>query len=109
YGGGGLPFASEVLQLWGGELRQSAIQTPAPPVVVSDDGSGAHEYAIVAVGVQGLRTASSVAAKAGGLATLHWDSVVGADAYIVVRDGKDLGGPMRIEGSQKQWTDSTPS
>ena len=52
YGGGGLPYPSEVLQLWGGEILQAAISTPAAPTVVKDDGSGAHQYAIIAVGVQ---------------------------------------------------------
>lgn len=105
YGGGGLPYPSEVLQLWGGELRQADIQTPAPPTVLSDDGSGVHQYAIIAVGVQGRRTAVSRATRAGGLAKLRWDSVNGADAYVVVRDGKEIAGPLRIEGSQKEWTD----
>jgi hypothetical protein len=26
-------------------------------------------------------------------------------AYLVLRDGKELTGPMRIEGARKQWTD----
>jgi hypothetical protein len=42
---------------------------------------------------------------ADGRAALVWDSVTGADSYIVVRDGQP-GRPLRIEGSQKQWTDS---
>ena len=106
YGGGGLPYPKEVLQLWGGELRQATIATPAAPTVVSDDGSGEHQYAIIAVGVQGRRTAASRATKAKGLARLQWDSVDGADAYVVVRDGKEITGPLRIEGSQKEWTDT---
>ena len=105
YGGGGLPPPGEVLQLWGGEMRKADIAVPRPPIVLKDDGSGAREYAIIAVGVQGRRTAASRHAKAGGLATLRWDSVIGADAYIVVRDGKEITGPMRIEGSKKEWTD----
>lgn len=105
YGGGGLPYPAEVLQIWGGKLQQAAIPVPSAPVVLKDDGSGEHAYAIVAVGVQGLRTASSKPTKAAGLATLRWDSVAGGDAYIVLRDGKEIAGPLRIEGSQKQWTD----
>jgi len=105
YGGGGLPYPSEVLQLWGGEMRQATIRTPAAPTVVSDNGSGERQYAIIAVGVQGRRTAASPAVKAGGLARLRWDSVPGADAYVVVRDGKEIAGPLRLEGSQKEWTD----
>lgn len=107
YGGGGLPFPTEVLQLWGGELKQAAIVNPAAPTVVSHDGSGERRYAIVAVGVQGRRTAASPIARAGGLARLRWDSVPGADAYVVLRDGKAIAGPMRIEGSQKEWTDKS--
>jgi hypothetical protein len=31
--------------------------------------------------------------------------VDGADAYVVMRDGKEITGPLRIEGSQKEWAD----
>ena len=75
--------------------------------MLNDDGSGEHQYAIIAVGVQGRRTTASRATKAGGLARLCWDSVNGGDAYIVVRDGKEIAGPLRIEGAQKEWTDKT--
>jgi hypothetical protein len=105
YGGGGLPFASEVLHLWGGEIRQSAVPIPEAPRVLADDASGEHRYALVAVGPQGSRSAASPAAKAAGRAKLRWDSVAGADAYIVVRDGKEITAPLRIEGSNKEWTD----
>lgn len=105
YGGGGLPYASEVLQLWGGEMQQAAIPRPAAPTVVKDDASGSHEYALIALGPQGRRSAASPAGKAGGLATMQWDSVDGADAYLVLRDGKEHAGPLRIEGARKEWTD----
>jgi len=105
YGGGGLPYPSEVLQLWGGEVRRADVAVPRPPTVVRDDGSGEHRYAIIAVGPQGRRTAASGAAIAGGLATLRWDSVPGADAFVVIRDGKEVAGSLRIEGSHKEWTD----
>jgi hypothetical protein len=105
YGGGGLPYPKEVLQLWGGEMRQAPMSTPASPKVLSDDGSGEHHYAIQAVGVQGHRSPLSQPVRAGGLAKLRWDSVVGADAYVVVRDSKEITGPIRIEGANKEWTD----
>ena len=105
FGGGGLPSPGEVLHLWGGTLRQEAIQTPDPPVVISDDGSGSHEYAIIGVGPQGSRTEASSATPAAGLATLAWGSVPGADSYVILRDGEEIAGPLRIEGSQKRWTD----
>jgi len=105
YGGGGLPYPSEVLQLWGGEMTKAAVPTPTAPRILSDDGSGPHEYAIIAVAPQGHRTAVSAATKAKGLAKLRWDSVPGGDSYVVVRDGKEIAGPLRIEGSQKVWTD----
>jgi len=108
YGGGGLPEPKDVLELWGGELRQNGIRTPDAPRVVSDDASGEHQYAIIGVGPQGQQTEISRTARANGRAQLRWDSVPGADAYLVVRDGKRVGGPLRIEGSRKQWTDNTP-
>jgi hypothetical protein len=107
YGGGGLPYPSEVLQLWGGTIQQAAIPTPGAPAVVRDDGSRAHQYAIVAVGAQGHRTKASSFSRSKGLATLRWDSVPGADSYLIVRAGKDHAGPLRIEGSRKEWTDGT--
>ena len=43
--------------------------------------------------------------RARGLARLRWDSVAGADAYIVVRDDREITAPLRIEGSRKEWQD----
>src|SRR5262249_57759906 len=94
----------EVLKRGGGEVRQKDL-LPVAPIVVSDDGSGNHESAIIAVGPQGRRTQVSNAVKSSGLARLKWDSVNGADAYVVVRDGKEISGPLRIEGSNKEWKD----
>jgi hypothetical protein len=105
YGGGGLPYPSEVLQLWGGAMAPSALPTPEPPRVVTDDGSGEQSYSLVAVGPQGKRSAPSKAVRAGGLATLRWDSVPGGDAYVVLRNGQEVSGLLRIEGSEKRWTD----
>ncbi len=106
FGGGGLPFPSDVLQLWGGELTRAQIPVPSAPAIVKHDGSGTHHYAIIAVGVQGNRTAASRTVESQGLATLRWDSVPGGDAYVILRDGKEIAGPLRIEGSQKEWTDT---
>jgi hypothetical protein len=86
-------------------VKTTPLPVPAPPAIVGHDNSGAHEYALVAVGVQGQRSAASRIAKSGGLARLQWDSVPGADSYIVLRDGKEIPGLLRIEGSQKNWTD----
>jgi hypothetical protein len=108
FGGEGLPYPSEVLQLWGGELRQAAIPTPSAPTVVKDDGSGEHQYRLIAVGPQGRRSAVSRPIKAGGLAKLRWDRVPGADEYLILRDGHEVAGPLRIEGQQKEWTDRAP-
>lgn len=105
FGGGGLPFPTEVLQLWGGKLQQSPVSVPTAPEVVRDDGSGVRQYALVAIGPQGERSAASPPAKARGRASLEWDSAVGADSYIVLCDGKEVAGPLRIEGSRKQWSD----
>lgn len=105
FGGGGLPYPQEVLEIWGGKLRESSVAVPAAPVVVKDDGTGEHRYSLIAVGPQGQRTAVSPSVRASGFATLRWDSVPGADAYVILRDGREAAGPLRREGSQKEWTD----
>lgn len=107
FGGGGLPFPADVLQLVGGDVHRIELGMPSAPRVTKDDGSSKHLYAIVAVGVQGHRSAPSPAVEARGIASLAWDSVVGADAYIVLRDGREIAGPLRIEGSEKLWTDTS--
>ncbi len=105
FGGGGLPYPNEVLQLWGGSLRQESLPIPGPPSVVGDDKSGERRYALIAVGAQGRRSQPSRDQKASGYARLVWDSVPGADAYIILRDGREIAGPLRIEGSRKEWVD----
>src|SRR4051794_7366704 len=44
FGGGGLPYPSEVLQLWGGEMRREALAGPAGPVGAGGGGSGGHGF-----------------------------------------------------------------
>ena len=105
YGGGGLPYPGEVLELWGGSMRRHAVATPDAPMIVAHDGSGERRYALIAVGPQGSRSAMSKDVRAGGLAKIEWDSAPGADAYIVMRDGREIA-TLRIEGSRKVWTDS---
>lgn len=105
YGGGGLPYPAHVLELWGGGMQAHPITVPDAPIIVSDDGSAAHRYAIAAVGPEGQQSAVSAATEAGGLATLRWDSVPGADAYLIIRDDVVRAGPLRIEGAQKIWSD----
>ncbi len=108
YGGGGLPYPNEVLQLWGGGMTEHSLPTPDRPRVLRDDRSGRHTYAIIAVGPQGQRSLPSDAVETAGLAELAWDSVIGADAYIVLRDDRIITRPLRIEGSAKHWTDHVP-
>jgi hypothetical protein len=72
---------------------------------VKHDNSGEHDYAIIALGPQGRRTAASTSVRASGLATLRWGGSPGADSFIILRDGKEITGPLRIEGSEKSWTD----
>jgi hypothetical protein len=106
YGGGGLPYPSEVLQLWGGASQTHPLMPPAAPRVVRHDGSGKKSYAVVAIGPQGHRTTPSAPVSADGRATLSWDSTTGADAYLVLCNGQVITEPLRIEGSTKQWTDT---
>jgi len=106
YGGGGLPYPSETLQLWGGKLETKPVGQPSPPRVMKTTGTTPHTYALIAVGSQGQRSAVSATVTAPGSATLEWDSVAGADAYIVVRDGQEFPTALRIEGSNKVWTDT---
>jgi hypothetical protein len=105
YGGGGLPLPTHVLELWGGTLSSQRTKTPGAPRVVSDDGTGAHEYALIAVDAEGRRTAQSSVIIANGIAKLAWDSVAGAEEYVVVRDGQELAA-VRVEGSEKFWQDA---
>lgn len=105
YGGGGLPYPSHVLELWGGDSVAHALGRPEAPQVLRDDGSGRHEYSVVGISAQGQHSEHSPSVKANGLATLSWDSLVGADAYLIVRDGQIITDPLRIEGSNKNWTD----
>ena len=107
YGGGGLPYPEKVLQLWGGGFESNSLQTPKPPQVLSTDNSGKHTYQLIALGAQGNRSLPSDPLTAPGKAILQWDSVPGADAYLVVRDNQVVTEPLRIEGSQKQWEDSS--
>ncbi len=105
YGGEGLPYPKQVLQLWGGSLTQFPVATPSKPSTLSDDGSGPHTYSIIAVGPQGERSAPSPATQADGLATLRWGDAAGADCYVVLRDGEEVSGFLYLEGKTKEWTD----
>ncbi len=105
FGGGGLPDPAEILELWGGDLRAHRLSRPAAPAVVAHDRSGERRYAIVAVGAQGSESEPSAVTLAAGRARLEWDSVTGADAYVVMRDGRRVTAPIRREGSRKAWVD----
>lgn len=105
YGGGGLPYPREVLQLWGGGQVSNSLPTPPAPEIVEHDASGRLNYALVAVGPQGTRSSPSAAVSAGGRAVLRWESVAGADSYIVLRDGEEVSSLLRIEGAEKHWKD----
>jgi hypothetical protein len=106
YGGGGLPYPGEVLQIWGGVMQSRPPVMSVAPRVLRDDGSGNLAYAIIPIGPQGTRGQRSPFAQATGHAALEWDSVPGADSYQVIReDGSQLGQPLRLEGAVKHWTD----
>lgn len=106
FGGVGLPYPKEILELWGGGALSHALVEPDAPKILHHDGSGKRTYSLIAVAASGKRSAPSLGAVADGLASLRWDSVRGADAYIILRDGKEISGPLRIEGAQKEWTDA---
>lgn len=108
FGGGGLPYPSDVLDLWGGNVRARISPKPAPPKIVRDDGSGKTSYAIVALGPQGCQLGQSEPAIAKGRAELRIESVPGADAYTILRDGRPVAKGIRIEGSIKPWIDKSP-
>lgn len=105
YGGSGLIEPREVLEVWGGQVRQHELPVPRPPTAVEQDATGPHTYALIAVGPQGVRSAPSAVLKTTGRAVLRWDSVPGADAYEVWCDGEPVGPPVRIEGAEKRWRD----
>jgi hypothetical protein len=106
FGGDGLPYPSEALQVWGGGIQAMPLPAPRAPRVVRDDGSGRHTYTLIGVGPQGARTGPSPGVTANGLATLAWDRAPGIDAYIIVRNGVEITGPVRIEGVEKSWKDT---
>lgn len=60
---------------------------------------------MVAIGPSGQVSDPSPGVESNGRATLRFDSVAGADSYLILRDGKPAGAPLRIEGAQKTWTD----
>lgn len=78
---------------------------PNAPRVISDDGTGKRQYSVVAVGAQGIRSLASATTVAQGKARLLWHSVPGADAYIILSDGREVTSLLRIEGSNKEWVD----
>lgn len=106
YGGGGLTYPREIIEVWGGTLVTHGLDQPAAPVVAREGDGNQHRYALVAVGAQGNRSLPSEPVVTRGPATLQWASVPGADAYIVLRDGLPVTGEVRIEGAMKVWTDS---
>lgn len=105
FGGGGLPYPRETLELWGGRPFSHDLSAPAAPTIVATTGTGRHEYALIAIGADGRRSAPSPSVASQGAARLKWDSVAGADAYVVLRDGKEVSAALRIEGAEKLWTD----
>lgn len=105
FGGSGLPYPTHLIDLWGGEAFRHPLEAPPQPVVIAAEGSAPHEYAIVALSAEGIRSRPSAAIRTKGRATLRWDGVSGADAYVILRDGKEVTAPLRIEGQVKKWTD----
>ena len=105
YGGGGLPYPSEVLQLWGGVIAGGDDSHPGG----ADRGQGRRLARAPVCDHRGRRSGSSHESLPGQPVPGTRDTSVGqrpgADSYLVVRDGKELGGPIRIEGSRKEWTD----
>lgn len=104
YGGGGLPYPSKTLQLWGGELQSTQLPTPEAPTIVSNDNSGPIEYSLIAVAPNGQASKPSPTVKSPGRASLKWDNLPGADYFYILRNNQKIG-PLRIEGQQKEWTD----
>ena len=105
FGGGGLPYPTDTLQVWGGTTQSFEVAAPATPRVLQDDGTGPHAYTLIAIGPQGRESQASSTITASGYAPLSWDSVPGADAYQILRDAQPIPIILRIEGSEKQWTD----
>ena len=73
--------------------------------MVKDDGSGEHRYAHHRRRPAGPAHGRLPPSRAEGSGDAPVGQRPGADAYVVVRDGKELAGPLRLEGSQKEWTD----
>lgn len=107
YGGGGLTLPQEVLEIWGGEVREHAVAAPLAPRILRTRAGEKRTYALIAIGAQGARSAASPSVAADGPATIEWDSALGADSYVVLRDGQETVA-VRVEGSTKSWTDPNP-
>ena len=104
YGGGGLPYPRRCCNC--GAERSRAIPSPHPRAARGPRRRlGQAKLRDDRDRPQGQRTPKSPAVVAGGYATLQFEGPAGADAFLVLRDDRVVAGPLRIEGSQKQWTD----
>ena len=106
YGGGGLPYPVRGAAALG--RRDAAGDDPDPGG--ADRGQGRRLGRRTST--RSSRSAPRAVARqpprpAGPGDSRHFGGTASraADAYLVVRDGKELGGPIRIEGSRKEWTD----
>lgn len=105
FGGGGLPYPENGIDVWGGALVEHAVKD-APKLNLIDSRQGEpHKYQILAVDTRGITSSASPILESVGVAKLSWESVPGADGYIIVRDGRKYTDILRIEGATKIWQD----
>jgi hypothetical protein len=115
FGGNGLPAPAYGFHLFGGNMRVQAVKpSPAPKATaVGRAGDVQYVYQIVACDSKGHESEPSTATIIHGpksltnddFIRLQWDQCVGAETYLILRNGERLNLTFRGEGSVKNFDD----
>jgi hypothetical protein len=115
FGGNGLPAPAHGFHLFGGGMRIQAVRPPEQPraeVIGNGDGEQ-YVYQIVACDSKGHESEPSVATVVRGprvlgqdeFIRLRWNQCVGAETYLILRNGRRLNLAFRGEGTVKSFDD----
>ena len=115
FGGNGLPAPAYGLHLFGGGMRLQAVKPPPQPkaTAAGKPGDMQYVYQIVACDSKGHESEPSIAAIVRGPTSLtkddfiklQWDQCVGAETYLILRNGERLNLTFRGEGTVKSFAD----